>query len=64
VKPDILYEEVVEVVGRVVLDRADCRVDKTSFRKVVGTTREDLFVFEELDQVRLKSDLERVKNKG
>ena len=64
VMPEVLYEEVVQVDGRVVLDRADCRLDKTSLRKVVGTTQEDLFVVRELDEEKLKADLEKIKAKG
>jgi 5-oxoprolinase (ATP-hydrolysing) len=64
VKPEVLYEEVVQVDGRVILDRPDCSLDKTSFRKVVGTTEENLFVVRELDEEKLKSDLEKVKAKG
>jgi len=64
VKPEVLYEEVVQVEGRVVLDRADCRLDKTSFRKVVGATNENVFVVQELNEEKLKQDLERVKQKG
>jgi 5-oxoprolinase (ATP-hydrolysing) len=64
VKPEVLYEEVVQVDGRVILDRPDCRLDKKSFRKVVGTTEENLFVVRELDEEKLKSDLEKVKAKG
>jgi 5-oxoprolinase (ATP-hydrolysing) len=64
VKPDVLYEEVVEVEGRVILDRPDCRLDKSSFRSVVGTTQEKLFVVEELNEDKLKIDLKRIKDKG
>lgn len=64
VKPEVLYEEVVQVEGRVVLDRADCRLDKTSFRKVVGATNENVFVVQELNEEKLKEDLERIQQKG
>ena len=64
VKPEVLYEEVVEVVGRVILDRADCRLEKASFRSVVGATNEKLFVLQELNEEKLRNDLQRIKDKG
>ena len=64
VKPEVLYEEVVQAEGRVILDRADCCLDKTSFRKVVGATRENVFVVQELNEEKLKRDLERIKENG
>ncbi len=38
--------------------------DKSSYRKVVGKTQENLFVIQELDEKKLKADLEKVKAKG
>ena len=38
--------------------------DKSAYRKVVGTTQENLFVIKELDEEKLKADLEQVKAKG
>ena len=64
VKPEVLYEEVVEVVGRVILDRPDCRLEKASFRGVVGATNEKLFVLQELNEEKLRDDLQRIKDKG
>ena len=61
VKPEVLYEEVVEVVGRVILDRADCRLEKASFRSVVGATNDKLFVLQELNEEKLRDDLQRSK---
>ncbi len=53
-----------QVEGRVILDRTDCQLDKTSLRKVIGTTQENLYVLKELNEEKLKSDLEKVRSKG
>ena len=64
VVPDVLYEEIVEVDESVFLDRKDCLIDKSKWRKVIGTTEEHLFVERELDEHTLIEDLKRLRNLG
>ena len=64
VVPEILYEEVIEVDESLFLDRPDCELDKSQWRKVVGTTEEQLFVEQELNVDKLEKDLKVLKAKG
>merc|ERR1712223_415235 len=59
-----LYEEVIEVDERLFLDRSDCELDKGQWRKVVGTSEEQLFVERELNVDQLEKDLNALKAKG
>ncbi len=63
VKPDMLYEEVVEVTGRVIPKRPNCMIEN-DWPVVKGTTGEDLFEVEALDESSLKMELAKLKAKG
>jgi len=52
------------VDGRVILGSTSCKIDKSSARKVIGITQEEVFVIEELDEEKLINDLKRIKAKG
>ena len=64
VVPEVLYEEVVEVDASLLLNRSDCELDKSKWRKVVGTTEEKLFVVKELNEEKLIEDLKRLRSLG
>ncbi|XP_071092367.1 LOW QUALITY PROTEIN: 5-oxoprolinase-like [Haliotis cracherodii] len=63
VMPDKLYEEVVEVEERLVLQQDVCQLDR-SCHKVTGTTGEELEIWEEVNVGKLKADLQELLNKG
>ena len=64
VKPDMIYEEVVEVKGRFLPHfEADCEFNKT-WPVVKGTTGEDMFEAIDLDEDDLKASLNSLLNKG
>lgn len=65
VTPDVLYSEVVEVQVRVVPALPDkCEMSKNTWRKVKGSTGEDLYVTQELNEEELNENLKRLKNNG
>ena len=64
VVPEVLYEEVIEVDESLFLDRSDCKLDKSKWRKVIGTTEETLFVERELNEAKLEADLKRLRSLG
>ena len=61
--PEVLYEAVVEVKERVILDHEGCQLTGRG-RKVEATNGETLWVFEELDQTHLEAQLERIRQQG
>ena len=63
VKPDMLYEEVVEVDGRIIPKRDDCHF-KADWKVVKGTTGEELFEIEEVNENSVRHALESLKSKG
>lgn len=65
VTPEVLYKKVVEVRCRVIPALPDkCRLDSKQWRRAKGSTGEDLFVTQELDEERLKKDLEELRRSG
>nr|XP_031842230.1 5-oxoprolinase [Nomia melanderi] len=65
VTPEVLYKEVVEVKCRVIPALPDrCCMDTKRWRKVKGSTGEELLVTQELDEERLKQDLEQLRRSG
>lgn len=65
VTPEVLYEKVVEVECRVIPASAGkCQLDNKKWRRVKGSTGEDLFVTRELDEEKLKLDLEELRRSG
>lgn len=65
ITPEVLYSKVVEVKCRVVPSLGDkCSLDHSEWRKVRGSTGEDLFVIQELDEEALMIDLQRLKDEG
>ncbi|XP_053980363.1 5-oxoprolinase [Hylaeus volcanicus] len=65
VTPEVLYKKVVEVRCRAIPASPDkCHLDTKQWRKVKGSTGEDLFVTQELDEERLKKDLEELRQCG
>ncbi|XP_031780579.1 5-oxoprolinase [Nasonia vitripennis] len=63
--PEVLYSEVVEVQARVVPALpGKCELPKNSWRTVKGSTGEELFVSQELNEEKLKRDLKKLKSKG
>ena len=65
VKPDMIYEEVVEVKGRFLphFEAAECDLYK-SWPKIKGITGEDMFEAESLDENELKATLRSLLEKG
>ncbi|XP_038070278.1 5-oxoprolinase-like [Patiria miniata] len=65
VTPDMLYEEVVEVSGRVILQQERCGLPRRQGLEIVtGTTGEKLEVREDLNKEKLRADLQKVLDKG
>ena len=65
ITPDVLYSEVVEVNVRVIPALAEkCKLPSDSWKRVRGTTGQDLFVIEDLDENQLSKDLARLKQSG
>ncbi|XP_063975496.1 5-oxoprolinase isoform X2 [Diachasmimorpha longicaudata] len=65
VTPSVLYSKIIEVKCRVVPALPEkCSLDHSSWRKVKGSTGEDLFVIQELNEEALMSDLESLKKDG
>ncbi|CAK9794957.1 OPLAH [Anthophora quadrimaculata] len=63
--PEVLYKKVVEVKCRVIPALpGKCQLETKKWRRVKGSTGEDLFVTEELDEERLKQDLDELKRSG
>jgi 5-oxoprolinase (ATP-hydrolysing) len=63
-EPTILYEEVIEVDERVILNDPRCLLNKEQLRTMPTSTNESVFVFRELDTAQLEKELERVLQKG
>lgn len=61
--PEGLYEAVVEVEERIILDHSTCQMTHKG-RKVTATNGESLFVLKELDQEHLTSELQRIRSMG
>lgn len=69
--PEVLYEEVVEVDGRVVpalpgqcLLKGFGHQEGSQWRHVTGTTGEELLVCQELNEDTIRKDLTVLKEKG
>ncbi|XP_011879574.1 PREDICTED: 5-oxoprolinase [Vollenhovia emeryi] len=63
VMPQVLYKHVIEVKCRVIPALpGSCCMENKSWRKVKGSTGEDLFVIQELDETQLKEDLKRLRS--
>ena len=63
--PSVLYEEVIEVSCRVIPVSKRCRLDQNYFKKnVQGTTKEELHVLKELDELSVTDELLKLKHKG
>jgi len=60
--PQVLYKNVVGVKCRVIPAlTGKCQLDK-SWRQVKGSTGEDLFITQELDEIQLIKDLIELRN--
>lgn len=63
--PEVLYKKVVEVRSRVIPALpGKCHLDNKNWRRVKGSTGEDLFVIQELDEEKLRRDLEELQRAG
>ena len=66
--PPVLYEEVIEVEGKVVLSQEDrCQLDKSGMEHVPAgktLTGESVHVMTELNEVKLRKDLAGLLDKG
>lgn len=61
--PEVLYKKVVEVKCRVIPALTGrCQLNNKSWRRVKGSTGEDMFVTQELDEEQLIKDLEKLRN--
>nr|KAG5689816.1 hypothetical protein BaRGS_029294 [Batillaria attramentaria] len=64
-KPEELYEAVVEVQERLVMCRSDCQLgQKKTCKVLMGTTGEQLEVWQAVDEAKLRSDLQEVYDSG
>lgn len=61
--PEVLYEAVVEVKERVILNHDVCQLSKKG-RQVTATNGEVLWVSEELDVADLETQLKDIHNEG
>ncbi|KAK1131870.1 hypothetical protein K0M31_016018 [Melipona bicolor] len=65
VTPEVLYKRIVEIKCRVIpVLPGKCQMDNKQWRRVTGSTGEDLFITQELDEEKLKLDLEELKESG
>ncbi|KAL6434957.1 hypothetical protein ACFW04_005248 [Cataglyphis niger] len=65
VMPEVLYKYVVGIKCRVIPALpGKCHMENQSWRRVKGSTGEDLFVTQELDEAQLKEDLKELRNLG
>ncbi len=62
--PSVLYDEVVEVDERILLDNPRCQLDKGSFRRETSVTEETVFVTRELNEGSVRQELEALLDKG
>uniref|UniRef100_A0A3Q1FS04 5-oxoprolinase, ATP-hydrolysing n=1 Tax=Acanthochromis polyacanthus TaxID=80966 RepID=A0A3Q1FS04_9TELE len=63
--PDVLYEEVIEVDERVVLQQDSCKLPKKDPKRIVtGSTGDSLEVWKELDLEQVEKDLRGVLSRG
>lgn len=63
--PDVLYEEVIEVVERVVLRQDGCQLPRRDAKRcVTGSTGDSLEVWKELDLEQVEKDLKGVLSRG
>lgn len=63
--PDVLYSEVLEVQVRVVPALAEkCKMSKNGWEKVQGSTGESFYIIQQLNELKLKEDLIRLKKNG
>lgn len=64
--PEVLYEEVLEVRERI-LPRLDTSAEEIALEKwkvEQGSTGEKLLIMQEVDEVKLRQDLQQILNKG
>ncbi|XP_070575126.1 5-oxoprolinase-like isoform X2 [Ptychodera flava] len=64
VTPDVLYEEIIEVQERLILQQDKCQLEKNNLRAVTGITGEKLDVWQEIDKEQLRKDFQKVLDKG
>ena len=62
--PEVLYEEVIEVDERLILDNSVCQLEKSEHRSTMASTGEKMFVMSELKQSELEQKLMRLKQRG
>ena len=63
--PEVLYKNVVGVKCRVIPALSGkCYMKNESWRKVKGSTGEDLYVTQELDEIQLKKNLKELRDQG
>ncbi|KAK0084686.1 hypothetical protein PV326_006193 [Microctonus aethiopoides] len=63
--PSVLYQQVLEVKCRVIPTLPDrCLLDSSKWKKVKGSTGENLFIIDEIDEEKLKNDLKYLKEIG
>lgn len=61
--PQVLYKYVIGVKCKVIPALSgSCCMENQSWRRVTGSTGEDLFVIQELDETQLKEDLKALRN--
>lgn len=65
IMPDVLYKYVVGIKCRVIPALPGrCHMENQTWRRVKGSTGEDLFVTQELDEAQLKEDLKELRDLG
>ena len=61
--PEVLYEAVVEVKERIILDCEGCQLPGRG-RRVTAANGEALWVLEEIDEVHLERELAKIREEG
>ena len=61
--PEVLYEAVVEVKERVILDQSGCQLGG-QYRRVEASNGESLWIYEELDTCQLERELTEIRKQG
>lgn len=63
--PEVLYKYVVGVKCRVIPALpGKCHMENQSWQRVQGSTGEELFITQELDEIQLKEDLKELRDLG
>ena len=59
-----MYDDVVEVEERVVLQQDRCELEKNDIRVVTGISGDKIEIWKSIDRIKVHQDLKRIYDKG